>query len=94
MALSSSDYKLLRKCLYRAGDGKEEMKAWANLPNETQLLAMFQAVDDRMTAAAVQARNDMEAILGFNLGPDSASRTAMLKKIIRAWMRWRDSIGG
>lgn len=92
--LNASDYGQLRRALYRIGDGKEEVKAWPNLPNETQLLAMFQAVEDRMVAAAVQARNDMETILGHNLGPDATTRAAALRKIIRAWMRWRDANGG
>jgi hypothetical protein len=92
--LTSSDYGELRRLVYRAGDGKEELKALPTLPNETQLLAIFQAIEDRLVAAALLARGDIETILGRQLGADATSRAAALRKLMRAWMRWRDAHGG
>lgn len=94
MTLTPADYGELRKTLYRLGDGKEELKALGPLPNETELLACFQAVEDRMITAATSARNDIETILGHQLGPDAPSRSLLLRKFVRAWMRWRDAHGG
>lgn len=86
--LQPADYRTLRTALYKAGDGKEELKALASLPNETKLLAIFQAVEDRVITAFGLAKSDIETILGVPIS------NAFMRKIGRAWLRWRDRIGG
>lgn len=92
--LTSEDYREIRKFLYQKGLGKELLKLLPNIPNKTQQLAIFQAVEDRMVAAALLARSDIETILGQQLGVDAQTRNDTLRAIIRAWMRWRDRHGG
>ena len=86
--LQPTDYNTLRDAVYRVGDGKEELKALAALPDESKLLAIFQAIEDRVAAAFVLAKADIEVILGV---PISAT---FMRKLGRAWLRWRDRIGG
>lgn len=86
--LTDFDYNVCRDKIYRNGDGKEELKSLAALPSETQLRAIFQACEDRGTAAFSAAKADIETILGVNI------TNSAMKKITRAWMRWRDLIGG
>ena len=86
--LQPADYHDLRKLTYRAGDGKEELKSLPTLPSEPKLLAIFQAIEDRAVAAFALAKSDIETLLGQ---PISA---VMMRKLDRAWLRWRDARGG
>ena len=80
--------RTLWRSVFREGDGKEECKEWATLPTGNQIQQSFQAIEDRTTAAFALAKADIETILGHSI-----TATAM-KKLGRAWLRWRDSQGG
>lgn len=87
--LTNEDYGPLRKSLYRAGFGKEELKALlGGLPSEAQLLAAFQVIEDLWADNAVQIKADLEAALGRTI------TNALAKKIGRAWLEWKTGKGG
>ena len=48
MADLTPHYAVLRRAVYQAGLGKEELKALPTLPNKGELLAAFQAMEDYM----------------------------------------------
>lgn len=81
--LTAEDYKQLRKACYVAGAGKEEFKALANLPNETQLMACFQSLEDWVVNDFASVKTGMETALGVSL------TVAHAKKIIAAFLLWK-----
>ena len=82
--LTSADYKVLRKSVYSAGAGKEELKALANLPNEGQILACFQALEDATIAHfTATIKPAIDTALGVT------TSTALAKKIYGAYLLWK-----
>jgi hypothetical protein len=86
--LANDDYGKLRKSLYTAGQGKEELKALPNLPNETQLKGAFQAIEDFWANNAATLKANIEAALGRTIS------ATLARKIGRAWLEWKTGIGG
>jgi hypothetical protein len=87
--LTNDDYGKLRRALYRAGFGKEELKALVGgLPDESHLLAAFQVLEDLWSNNAAQVKTNMEAALGISIS------NALAKKIGRAWLEIKTSKGG
>lgn len=86
--LTPQNYGDLRRSLYRPGDGKEELKALASLPNEAKLLAAFQAIETGIITAYPQIKANTDAALGVT------TSAALFKKMFRAYIRWRDKQGG
>lgn len=84
--LTAANYKELRKACYQNGAGKEELKALSALPNETKLLAIFQAAEDRTVAAFNLFRADMEAQLGI---PSNGTSLALARKLYAAYCSWK-----
>lgn len=84
--LTAADYKQIRRAVYQAGAGKEELKSLAGLPNEAKLLAVFQAAEDRTVAAFVAFRADLETILGI---PTNAASLALARKVYVAYLTWK-----
>lgn len=86
--LINTDYGRLRDLLYRAGFGKEELKALASLPNESQILAGFQVFEDFWTNNAAQVKSNLEAALGRSI------TNTLARKFGRAWLEWKTDKGG
>ena len=86
--LTDSDSGEIRKALYAAGQGKEELKALPNLPNEAQLKAAFQAIEDFWTNNAATLKTNMETALGRTI------TATLARKIGRAWLEWKTGKGG
>lgn len=82
--LTAENYKALRKTVYQAGAGKEEFKALANLPNETQLMACFQVLEDWVTNDFAGLKTDMQTALG-----GVTITVPHAKKIIAAFLLWK-----
>ena len=81
--LTAADYKVIRKALYTAGAGKEELKALASLPTEATLMAIFQAAEDRTVAAFNLFKADLDAALGVT------TTVAAAKKVYAAYLKWK-----
>lgn len=79
-ALTNADYKEIRTILYRSGQGKEELKALANLPNETQLKASFQALEDRWDAVRASFKTNADAGLGVT------TTASLIRSLFEAWL--------
>ena len=86
--IDAQAYETLRASLYRAGEGKEELKARANLPNEAQLKAAFQACEDFWETNKATLKTNIDTALGVTTTNTEA------KKIALAWLRWRVGNGG
>jgi hypothetical protein len=82
--LTAADYRELRKACYANGAGKEEFKALASLPNEGQLLACFQVLEDWVTNDFAGLKTDMQTALG-----GVTITTPHAKKIIAAFLLWK-----
>jgi hypothetical protein len=81
--LTSADYKELRRMLYRFGEGKEDLKALPNLPSEAQLLACFQAIEDKWVADQTTYKGLMETALNRTI-------TNTLARLIgKSYLYWR-----
>jgi hypothetical protein len=63
--LTAADYNQIRSALYREGQGKEELKAHAALPNEVALKAGFQALEDRWEATRASYKTNFDAAAGL-----------------------------
>jgi succinylarginine dihydrolase len=86
--LGNDDYGQIRESLYKAGFGKEELKALPNLPNEAQLKAAFQVMEDLWTNNAATVKTNIETALGRSI------TAALARKIGRAWLEWKTGKGG
>lgn len=86
--LNTDDYQKLREHLYQWGTGKEELKALSNLPNKSQMLAAFQAIEDFWTTNAATLKTNMEVALGRPIS------VALARKIGLAWLTWKVGKGG
>jgi hypothetical protein len=87
-ALTNEDYGQMRRSVYRTGQGKEELKALAGLPSESELRAAFQVIENFWTNNAAQVKSDVEAALGRSI------TNALARKIHLAWLIWKISKGG
>jgi hypothetical protein len=84
--LTTSDYRELRDSVYRLGAGKEELKALANLPNKTQILAAFQGLEDATVAHFTSTvKPAIDAALGVT------TSTALARKIYAGYLLWKIS---
>jgi hypothetical protein len=81
--LTADDYKTIRRYLYRAGYGKEELKSLPALPTESTLLEIFQAAEDRTVAAFLLFKADLDSLLGVT------TTTAAAKKVYAAYLAWK-----
>jgi hypothetical protein len=86
--LTNDDYGQMRRSVYRAGQGKEELKALAGLPNETELRAAFQVIENFWSNNATQVKSDVEAALGRTI------TNSLARKIHLAWLIWKVLKGG
>lgn len=86
--LTPSDYDELRRTIYTTGGGKDELKARAALPNEAQLVAAFQALEDRWENNRLTLKGDIDTALGFT------TTATLAKKIGLAWLIWKATRGG
>jgi hypothetical protein len=86
--INNDDYGQMRRSVYRAGQGKEELKALAGLPNKTELRAAFQVFENFWTNNAAQLKSDLETALGRSI------TNALARKIGRAWLEWKLGKGG
>lgn len=86
--LTNAHYKQLRASVYRWGEGKEELKARANLPSEAQLKAAFQACEDFWESNKATLKANIDQALGVTTTNPEA------RKIALAWLRWRVGNGG
>lgn len=84
--LTASDYKAIRKDCYRPSFGKEELKLLAALPNESKMMQIFQAAEDRAVAAFALFRADMEAALSI---PSNAASLALATKLFASYCVWK-----
>lgn len=81
--LTAADYRVLRKAVYQKGAGKEELKSLPSLPNESTLLAIFQAAEDRTVAAFTAFKADLDGLLGVT------TTVAAAKKVYAAYLSWK-----
>lgn len=88
MAISDSDYGALRQEVFRWGAGKEELKALPSLPSETQLRAVFEALESFWETNRATLKAQMDAAAGFTLPLQLA------RKIGVAWLRSKMGRGG
>jgi hypothetical protein len=86
--LQPADYSELRDRVYRAGSGKEELKARPSLPNEGQLLAAFQACEDFWENNRATLKAAIDTALGFT------TTAALARKLALAWLIWKIAKGG
>jgi hypothetical protein len=86
--LGPADYRDMRRQLYSPGDGKEELKARPNLPNEAQLKAAFQVFEDFWENNKVSVKASLDTAIGFT------TTAALAKKIGRVWLFWKFGQGG
>lgn len=85
--LTPTDYAALRRALFRDAETKAELKALPNLPNETQLLAAFQAIEDDFTAFRQALRAKIATAFGL---PTTASLTVRLnRRILAHYCLWK-----
>lgn len=86
--IGPGDYRQLRKLAYSKDGCKTEMKALPNLPTNTQLLAVFQAIEDFWATNAATLKASMQTAYGQTL------TNAHAKKLGRAWLMWKFNQGG
>lgn len=86
--LTSQQYHDLRRAVYTKGSGKEELQALPALPNESQFLAAFQAIEDFWENNRAALKTAIEAALG------QAITNACARKILIAWLQHKLRIGG
>jgi hypothetical protein len=84
-ALTADDYRQIRKSVYSPGHGKEELKARASLPNETQAMAVFQALED---ATIAHFTATIKPAIDANIG-GAATTTILAKKIYAGYLLWK-----
>lgn len=82
--ISAADYKQLRRTVFTLGKGKEELKARANLPNETQAMAVFQALEDD----TISHFTDVKTLIDSNIG-GAATSNALAQKVYAAYLQWK-----
>lgn len=84
MADLTPHYAVLRRAVYQAGLGKEELKALPTLPNKGELLAAFQAMEDYMVGTAAPAiKADVDAALGLT------TSQALFRKLFAGYLSWK-----
>lgn len=81
--LNWSDYSEIRNALYRLGQGKEEMKAMANLPSKDQLKAVFQALEDWWGSEQPKVKG----LIDTNYGQTTTA--ALAKKIFKQYVTFK-----
>lgn len=86
--LTADDYRALRDSIYRAGFGKEELKARPGLPSKAQLLAAFQSIEDFFEANRTVLKTGIDTAIGFT------TTAALARKIVLTWLIWKVGIGG
>lgn len=82
--IGPSDFGEIRDTMYRAGYGKEELKALAGgLPTKTALLAGLQAIEDRLVAQFASFKSDFETATGKTM------TNAGMQKVLAAYFAWK-----
>jgi hypothetical protein len=92
--LTDQDYGALRRIAYRAGYGKEELKALPNLPKKSQLKAAFQAIEDGMLTTPIPAGAVGMTVIAALKGRTETAigqtvPMALFVKLFDTWVRWR-----
>lgn len=83
--LNAADYRDIRKTIYRVGFGKEELKALTGgMPNETQLLAGFQSMEDRLVAQFANFKTDFQTAIG-----GKTITNAGMQKVLAGYLVWK-----
>ena len=78
-------YRELRKSVYAAGLGKEELKALiGGLPDKSEMIAAFQGLEDAVVAAYPNWKSDLQT----NLGGVTLTNPAA-QKIIAGYLKWK-----
>ena len=77
------EYGKLREYIYQAGQGKEELKARPSLPNEAQLTATFQAIEDFWVNNQTTLKASIDIAIGFT------TSAALARKLVIAWLYWK-----
>jgi hypothetical protein len=86
--ITSADLDTLySQTLYRPGQGKEELKALAALPNKTQLVAAFQVIETFWETNKAAVKADIDTALGVT------TSAALARKIGLAWLLWKVARG-
>jgi hypothetical protein len=86
--LTDQEYGELRRLIYRAGHGKEELKALANLPDSPTFKAILEAVETFWEDNRAALKADMDTAAGFTL------TAPLAKKIGKAWLGHKMKRGG
>ena len=82
--LNNADYKEIRAAFYRMGFGKEEFQALSGgMPNQAQLLAGLQAIEDFMVGNFATMKSNMDTALTRTTTNPGA------QKIVAAYLRWK-----
>lgn len=85
--LTPDDYRDLRRALMQDAETKAELKALPNLPDEAQLMAAFQAIEDDFTAFRQSLRARIATAFGL---PTTASLTVKLnRRILAHYCAWK-----
>ena len=82
-ALTPTDYGEIRNSIYRAGLGKEELKALPALPTATQLLAAFQSLEDDMVSFFPTLKAGIDTELGLT------TSNMLAQKIVAGYLLWK-----
>jgi hypothetical protein len=86
MPISDEQYGLMRDALRR--EAKAELKALANLPNETQLRAAFDVLNDPWEADRLATKASIDTALGVT------TTAALAKAIGKAFLSAKFRLGG
>lgn len=81
--LQPEDYRELRKNVYQAGKGKEELKALPNLPNNVQLFNAFQSLEDSFVASFAAFKSNMDTQLGVT------TSSILAQKMMAGYLLWK-----
>ena len=84
--LTSPDYRELRRALFQDPETKAELKALANLPSESQLLAAFQTIEDDFTAFRSALRAKTAAAFGL---PTASLTPKLNRRILAHYCAWK-----
>lgn len=84
--LTQPDYRDLRRALFSNQETKAELKALANLPDETQLLNAFQAIEDGFTAFRSSVRGLVAT--AFNV-PTASITPKLARRMLAHYCFWK-----
>lgn len=86
--LTDTEAGVMRRTVYTPGQGKDEIKALASVPNKSQWKAAFQVLETFWEANKTQVKADIETALGRSI------TNALAKKIGLAFLIWKVTKGG